>query len=131
MTTTQPQASVPEKDFWRSPSCQYYLQIIDTAFSGKPKEQIRIADLGCYNGQYAAAFARQGYEVVGIEAKPPNYEMCLQVQERWGRSNLSFVLDDARAYYTAGEAYCYKNTPLCGAPYSRTNGLHRSSRRTT
>ena len=56
----------------------------------------RIADLGCLEGGYSVLLARAGYEVVGIEGQPDNFETCRWVSEQVGLDNLTFVQDDVR-----------------------------------
>jgi SAM-dependent methyltransferase len=54
----------------------------------------RVADLGCLEGAYSVAFARAGYEVVGIEVRESSYECCQYVKEQTDLPLLSFVNDD-------------------------------------
>lgn len=56
----------------------------------------RVADLGCLEGGYAAAFAAAGFVVLGVEGRTANYERCFWLQERLGMPNLDFVQDDVR-----------------------------------
>ncbi len=56
----------------------------------------RVADLGCLEGGYAVAFARAGYEVLGIEGQEDNFATCEWVAERVELPNLRFVCDDVR-----------------------------------
>lgn len=56
----------------------------------------RVADLGCLEGGYSVMLARAGYEVVGVEGQPDNFDTCRQVAEQVGLDNLSFVQDDVR-----------------------------------
>jgi SAM-dependent methyltransferase len=56
----------------------------------------RVADLGCLEGGYSVLLARAGYEVLGIEGQPGNFETCRRVAERVGLDNLSFAQDDVR-----------------------------------
>ena len=44
----------------------------------------RVADLGCLEGGYSVLLARAGYEVVGIEGQPDNFDICRQVAEQVG-----------------------------------------------
>ncbi len=56
----------------------------------------RVADLGCLEGGYSVMLARAGYEVVGVEGQPDNFDTCRRVAEQVGLDNLSFVQDDVR-----------------------------------
>jgi SAM-dependent methyltransferase len=56
----------------------------------------RVADLGCLEGGYSVLLARAGYEVVGIEGQPDNFEICRWVADQVRLDNLEFVLDDVR-----------------------------------
>lgn len=58
--------------------------------------RFKVADLGCLEGGYTVAFARAGYLVTGIEARPANMAKCRLVHEALGLANLAFVQDDAR-----------------------------------
>ena len=64
---------------------------------------LRVADLGCLEGGYAVAFARAGYEVLGVEARARNFARCQYVAERVALPNLRFVHDDARNLAAYGE----------------------------
>ena len=56
---------------------------------------LRIADLACLEGGYAAELARLGFgEVVGIEVRKTNIDRCRLVKERLALPNLMFVNDD-------------------------------------
>jgi SAM-dependent methyltransferase len=63
----------------------------------------RVADLGCLEGGYSVMLARAGYDVVGIEGQPGNFETCSWVAERVGLANLDFVCDDVRNIGAHGE----------------------------
>lgn len=56
----------------------------------------RVADLGCLEGGYAAAFASEGYDVLGIEGRESNFERCQRVAAGLELPNLSFAHDDVR-----------------------------------
>lgn len=72
--------------------------VLDTITEFFPyPENVRIADLGCLEGAYTIALARQGYkEVVGIDARQTNIDKCLYAAEGLNLKNLKFVTDDAR-----------------------------------
>lgn len=55
-----------------------------------------LIDIGCREGGYAIEFARAGYDVVGLEARPSNVERCTLLAADAGLENVRFVCDDAR-----------------------------------
>jgi SAM-dependent methyltransferase len=55
-----------------------------------------VADLGCLHGAYSVAFARAGYQVTGIDARPENIEQCEERKAAEPLPGLRFVQDDAR-----------------------------------
>jgi SAM-dependent methyltransferase len=64
-----------------------------------PQSQIgstRIVDLGCLEGGYSLAFAKMGFDVLGIEAREDNVRKCEWVKSHFTLPNLRFVKDDAR-----------------------------------
>jgi SAM-dependent methyltransferase len=67
----------------------------------------RVADLGCLEGGYAAAFARAGYDVLGVEARRRNFARCEYVAGHLTTpsplADLSFVKDDVRNLAAWGE----------------------------
>lgn len=69
---------------------------VDLFIEDSNRETIRVADLGCLEGGYAAEFARMGFEVLGIEARADNIARCKYVKDHLGYSNLHFVQDDVR-----------------------------------
>jgi len=76
--------------------CLSFVRAFSSIFKDEDKGNMRIADLGCLEGGYAVELARQGYEVLGVEAKSENFKKCLYVQENVELPNLSFVQDDVR-----------------------------------
>ena len=64
-----------------------------------PQSQIaatRIVDLGCLEGGYSLAFAKMGFDVLGIEAREDNVRKCEWVKSHFTLPNLRFAKDDAR-----------------------------------
>ncbi len=59
-------------------------------------EGVTVADLGCLEGGYAAAFAQAGYTVTGVDARAENLECAAFVADALGLPNLSFELADVR-----------------------------------
>jgi SAM-dependent methyltransferase len=76
--------------------CRAALRDLELAFPGAGRSAIRVADLGCLEGGYAAAFAQAGYDVTGFEARADNIACCEFLAERLKLSNLRFVQDDVR-----------------------------------
>lgn len=92
--------------------CQAALRDLAVVFRGWADDPPTVADLGCLEGGYAAAFARAGYNVTGYEANPDNYACCQQVQEALGMANLAFQQMDVRDLATSYDAvFC------CGLLY--------------
>jgi len=56
----------------------------------------RVADPGCLEGGYAAAFAQAGYDVTGFEVRAENITCCRYIEERMALPNLRFVKADVR-----------------------------------
>ena len=59
-------------------------------------EHLRIVDLGCLEGGYSIEFARQGHEVVGIDARQLNIDRAVAAKENLGLSNVKFAVDDVK-----------------------------------
>lgn len=73
-----------------------------------------IADLGCLEGGYAAAFAAAGYDVLGVEARAGNYAKCEHVERELGLPNLGFVQADVRDWLPTEE---FDGVFCCGLLY--------------
>lgn len=73
-------------------------QTVDLFFPGTNSEGGRgkVADLGCLEGGYTAAFAQMGFDALGIEAREDNIKNCTLVKENLGLPHLNFVKDDVR-----------------------------------
>jgi SAM-dependent methyltransferase len=56
----------------------------------------RVADLGCLEGGYAAAFAQAGYDVLGVESRKANYTRSAWLADQLGLPKLALAHDDAR-----------------------------------
>jgi SAM-dependent methyltransferase len=72
------------------------MRTLDLVFPPGTREGATIVDVGCLEGGYSAAFARAGFETLGIEARAVNVAKCEHVARRLGLPNLRFVQDDAR-----------------------------------
>lgn len=83
--------------------CQAALRMMDLVAVHGERAFTRVADLGCLEGGYAAAFARAGYDVLGVEARTQNYRRCQYVASRLDLPHLNFVQDDARHLASYGE----------------------------
>jgi 2-polyprenyl-3-methyl-5-hydroxy-6-metoxy-1,4-benzoquinol methylase len=68
-------------------------RVLDAVFPGD-KKQLRLADLGCLEGGYAVAFARMGFQVLGIDVREANIAACNYVKSKTRLPNLTFVQDD-------------------------------------
>jgi SAM-dependent methyltransferase len=73
------------------------LRMLSLCFPDGP-EGVRVADLGCLEGGYAAAFAAIGYDVLGVEARKANFDRCQYVAGQLAFPNLRFALGDARNF---------------------------------
>lgn len=74
------------------------------------RSKMRVVDLGCLEGGYAAEFARMGFDSLGIEARAENIENCNYVKDNLGLSNLNFAQDDVRNMANYGKfdiTLCY------------------------
>ena len=70
-----------------------YRNLLNVIFPGD-KSKYCIADLGCLEGGFSVAFARMGFNVVGIEARSSNINNCLYVKENIDLPNLKFIHDN-------------------------------------
>jgi SAM-dependent methyltransferase len=75
--------------------CQAALRDLEMAFPLGPAG-VTIADLGCLEGGYAAAFAAAGYATHGVEARADNFACCQHVALNAGLANLTFAQGDVR-----------------------------------
>lgn len=75
--------------------CQAALRDLDLAFPGWIVPP-RVADLGCLEGGYAAAFAQAGYDVTGFEIRAENFACCSYAAEQLALPNLRFIRADVR-----------------------------------
>ncbi|MCL4838191.1 MAG: methyltransferase domain-containing protein [Thermoanaerobaculia bacterium] len=66
------------------------------AIYGPRLDGLRVLDLGCLEGGYAFALARDGAEVVGIDARAENIAKCELVRDAWGLAHLSFRQGDVK-----------------------------------
>ncbi len=69
-------------------------RVLETVFPGD-KSQLRLADVGCLEGGYAAEFARMGFRVLGIDVREVNIAACNYVKSKTDLPNLEFVCDNA------------------------------------
>jgi SAM-dependent methyltransferase len=79
-----------------SSRCLTALSLLNDRCPPGERYRFKVADLGCLEGGYTAAFARAGYLTTGIEARPLNMAKCELVAEALGLGNMRFVQDDAR-----------------------------------
>lgn len=77
------------------------LKAILRALSFSYREQLsglRVADLGCLEGGFTLAMAKEGMDVVGLEARQMNLDKCLLLKEHLDLSQLEFRLDDVKNF---------------------------------
>lgn len=72
------------------------LRDLELAFPDVSRESVQVADLGCLEGGYAAAFAVAGYNVTGIEARIENILCCKYIEDQLALPNLRFEKADVR-----------------------------------
>jgi SAM-dependent methyltransferase len=72
-----------------------FIRTADLLFPGD-KSQVRVADLGCLDGRYSFAFAKAGYQVLGIDARSINLATALVRKSELDLTNVEFVKDDVR-----------------------------------
>lgn len=111
--------------------CKGVIRTLDHVFKGRDRSAIRVADLGCLEGGYSVAFARHGYQVLGIEAREKNYKKCLYVKSRVDLPNLEFVKDDVRnieKYGTFDAVFCSGVLYHLDKPYSFLKTLGQVTR---
>lgn len=61
-----------------------------------PRDEVRVADLGCLEGGYTAAFAQAGYDATGFEVRLDNYLCCQLIGNQLALPNLRYVQADVR-----------------------------------
>ncbi|PYS24315.1 MAG: methyltransferase type 11 [Acidobacteria bacterium] len=77
------------------------LKAILRALSFFYREQLsglRVADLGCLEGGFTLAMAREGMEVIGLEARQMNLDKCLLLKEHFDLPQMEFRLDDVKNF---------------------------------
>ena len=72
------------------------LRTLRMLFPPEVRAETTVVDLGCLEGGYTVAFARAGFQALGIEARESNFANCQFVAEKLGLANLCFVQDDVR-----------------------------------
>ena len=90
---TLPRRGVPLED---QGSCQASLRTLRALFRAEEIPASTIVDLGCLEGGFTVAFARAGFQALGIEVRAQNFDKCEYVAEKLGLPNLRFVQDDVR-----------------------------------
>jgi SAM-dependent methyltransferase len=103
--------------------CQAALRDLELAFPdralyGRP---VTVADLGCLEGGYAAAFAQAGYDVTGIEARAENMACCRYVASALALPNLTFLQTDVRDTVAAADPGQWDAVFCCGLLYHLDN----------
>jgi len=77
-----------------NPTFQSAKRILDLIYPGK-KDHLKLADVGCLEGGYTVAFARLGFQALGLDVRQLNIDACRYVQTKVNLPNLDFVLDNA------------------------------------
>lgn len=72
-----------------------FLQIAED-LAGRPLSELRVLDLACLEGLYAAEFARRGAAALGVEIREANLAKARLAQRAFGLTKLEFVRDDVR-----------------------------------
>jgi SAM-dependent methyltransferase len=100
--------------------CKAVIRTLNNYFKEKENERgkIRIVDLGCLEGGYSVEFARNGYDVLGIEARDINFQKCQYVADRINLPNLKFIRDDVQNIDKYGS---FDVTFCCGLLYHLDN----------
>ena len=81
----------------QSGTVQAALRYLEEVFGPAPHDgEFTLADVGCLEGGYTAAFARAGYDATGFEARKRNYDNAVELSKALMLPNLRFVLGDAR-----------------------------------
>jgi SAM-dependent methyltransferase len=82
--------------------CRSALRTLAMGFPDGP-EGVKVADLGCLEGGYAAEFARAGYDVTGVEVRAENIACCREVAAALKLPGLRFAQADVRDWVTSTE----------------------------
>ncbi len=113
--------------------CRAALRDLALAFSGVPRSSVRVADLGCLEGGYTAAFAKAGYDATGFEARADNFLCCQYVAGKTALPNLRFVQADVRDVFAQPQdwdaVFCCGLLYHLDNPVAFLNQLGRSVRR--
>jgi len=97
-----------------SGECKAVIRTLNNYFRESERSNIKIVDLGCLEGGYSVEFARNGYNVLGIEVRDLNIQKCQYISNKLNLPNLKFVKDDVRNIEKYGKfdvAFC------CGLLY--------------
>ncbi|MEK7433292.1 MAG: class I SAM-dependent methyltransferase [Cyanobacteriota bacterium] len=79
--------------------CKAFIRTLNNTFPNKElRNNIIIADLGCLEGGYSFAFAKEGYKVLGFDAREDNIKKCNYVKSNYDISHelVNFIKDDIR-----------------------------------
>jgi SAM-dependent methyltransferase len=68
-------------------------RVLDAVLPGE-RTRLRLVDLGCLEGGYSVEFCRMGFNVLGIDVRQENIDVCNHVAARTGLSNLAFAKDN-------------------------------------
>jgi len=70
-----------------------HMETINVVFPGN-KSKLKLIDLGCLHGDYSLGFAQRGLNVLGLEVRKTNYDVCLSRDKSNIKGALNFVQDD-------------------------------------
>jgi len=83
--------------------CQAIIRTLNSHYPKEQRASIRVADLGCLEGGYTVAFARNGYNALGIEAREENLAKCRFIKDQLKLDNLTFVKEDVKKMERFGQ----------------------------
>jgi hypothetical protein len=69
---------------------------LELMFNKDDFSNLKVVDLGCLEGGYSIAFARMGFNVVGIDARKDNLERADWAKDQIGLTNVTYIMDDVK-----------------------------------
>lgn len=79
--------------------CKAFIRTLNSTFPNRElRKNVKVADLGCLEGGYSFAFAKEGYSVLGFDAREDNISKCNYVKSNYDidSSLINFIKDDIR-----------------------------------
>lgn len=83
--------------FYQSDTLVQRVAQIITDVIDKPREKIRVLDLGCFEGRISLELAMQGMQVVGVEGRKEGYTKATFAAKALRLSNVRFLQADVRS----------------------------------